>query len=152
MLTDFGLSYISDESRPSGGVKGAVRWKAPECLRAKNPSEPTKEADVYSFGMCVIEAVTDRYPWGNLLDSAVMHHLQKETFLKQPPQFSEAQWVFVKSLCAFDPLRRLTMDAAVKEVKNFARQEKKKVGHETPFTFEPQPESELEDSDDSESD
>ncbi|RAW32561.1 hypothetical protein PC110_g11105, partial [Phytophthora cactorum] len=149
MLTDFGMSFISDESRPSGGVKGAVRWKEPECLRAENPSQATKEADVYSFGMCVVEAVTGRFPWGNLPDFAVMHHVQKEKFLLQPPEFSDAQWNFVKSLCAFDPHRRLTMDGAVEELKEFARQERRNGGHEQMHHFEPRPESELEDSDDS---
>lgn len=146
MLTDFGLSFISNESRPSGGVTGAIRWKAPECLRREYPSKPTTESDVYSFGMCVVKAVTGTYPWGTLPDPAIMYHLERKKFLTKPKEFTDAQWMFVKSLCDFDPLKRLTMAAAMDELKKFAREEKKDEGQEQAFIFEAQPESELENS------
>ncbi|RLN37304.1 hypothetical protein BBJ28_00019187 [Nothophytophthora sp. Chile5] len=38
---------------------GAFRWKAPECLLG---AQPTFASDIYSFGMCIIEALTGEFP------------------------------------------------------------------------------------------
>ncbi|EGZ30248.1 hypothetical protein PHYSODRAFT_391381, partial [Phytophthora sojae] len=64
-LTDFGFSFALMESKPTTST-GAVRWKAPELLRSESCSL-TFESDVYSFGMCVVEAVSGNVPWGTHL-------------------------------------------------------------------------------------
>lgn len=63
-LADFGLSIFAGRAAPTDciGARGAFRWKAPEVL---NGSVPTFESDVYSFGMCVIEAMTDKDALGD---------------------------------------------------------------------------------------
>jgi ankyrin repeat protein/tRNA A-37 threonylcarbamoyl transferase component Bud32 len=136
MLTDFGMSFVMGESGGSSGVKGAIRWKAPECIRRENPSRPTKEADVYSFGMCVVEAVTGTIPWPNMPAERV------HEFKSKPEAFTDAQWVFVESLLTSDPSSRLSMAAAMEELNHFAQEES---GTRPPI-FEPQPEPELGDS------
>ncbi|RLN98406.1 hypothetical protein BBJ28_00013019 [Nothophytophthora sp. Chile5] len=117
-LTDFGLSFISSESKPpiSGG---AVRWKAPECLTSEEP--PTFKSDVYSFGMCVVEALTNNIPWGvHLPDAAVIDKMKHHTFLKRPAAFeSDEHWDFVLSLCAFQPAKRLELSDAIKQLRRF---------------------------------
>ncbi|RLN93536.1 hypothetical protein BBJ28_00021288 [Nothophytophthora sp. Chile5] len=92
MLTDFGLSFISAESRPEAST-GAVRWKAPECLSIEGLA-PTFESDVYSFGMCIVETLTRNLPWGIYLpNAAVMDHLRHRTFLPRPAETeSDEQW------------------------------------------------------------
>ncbi|RLN91339.1 hypothetical protein BBJ28_00016340, partial [Nothophytophthora sp. Chile5] len=119
-LTDFGLSFVSSESRPEG-AGGAIRWRAPECLTNEGLA-PTLESDVYSFGMCVVEAVTYDVPWGVFLpDMAVIDHLRHRTFLPRPNDFvNDAEWDFVLSLCAFEPSRRLKLPDAIERLRMFA--------------------------------
>ncbi|OWZ12294.1 TKL protein kinase [Phytophthora megakarya] len=123
MLTDFGLSFMSADSRPRMPPGGAVRWKAPECL---NDAEhiPTKESDIYSFGMCVVEAVTGDYPWRDCPDLAVVFQIRRGIFLPRPRDFVDnEQWQFVQALCATNPAKRLKMPDAIRLLKKFADQE-----------------------------
>ncbi|OWY96361.1 Serine/threonine protein kinase, partial [Phytophthora megakarya] len=92
-ISDFGLSFrnkstsaekenelrVSNETKPTTISKagGALQWKAPEFLRG----EPaTQLSDIYSFGMCVIEAVTGNAPWNCKHDTTV-----KDCVTKDPP-------------------------------------------------------------------
>ncbi|GMF40864.1 unnamed protein product [Phytophthora fragariaefolia] len=124
MLTDFGLSFMSADSRPRVPPGGAVRWKAPECL--KNATKPpTMESDVYSFGMCVVEAVSGEYPWGQECpDPAVVFQIKRGLFLPRPRAFvDDEQWQFVQALCATEPSERLKLPDAVRLLKKFADNE-----------------------------
>ncbi|KAF1775856.1 Ankyrin repeat-containing domain [Phytophthora cactorum] len=84
MLTDFGLSFDSADARGASETLGAVRWKAPEVIRKIDPSMPTLQSDVYSFGMCIVEAVTGQVPWGDLPDPVVkFHHFAQEELIQE---------------------------------------------------------------------
>ncbi|KAG2529502.1 hypothetical protein JM18_002736 [Phytophthora kernoviae] len=123
MLTDFGLSFMSADSRPNVPPGGTVRWKAPECL-AKVDITPTPESDVYSLGMCAVEAVTGGFPWGKCPDLAIMFQVRRGVPLPKPKEFeSDEQWKFVKALCAFDPKKRMKLPDAIRVLKKFADQE-----------------------------
>jgi serine/threonine protein kinase len=90
-VTDFGLSSTVDASDESSAqITGAWHWVAPECILGKG-TRPTFASDVFSLGMCVIEAlrvvdslqdgsdcnVPPPLPWGNLDNAAVKVHLSK---------------------------------------------------------------------------
>ncbi|RLN45571.1 hypothetical protein BBJ28_00003225, partial [Nothophytophthora sp. Chile5] len=120
-LSDFGLSVFANRVEPSAGsetgVLSAVRWKAPECL---NGAAPTFASDVYSFGMCIIEAITGEFPWGkSISDLAVKHLVTREKLPTRPESFSDAEWEFVTLMCAFDPQKRITVDTIVDLLSNF---------------------------------
>ncbi|GMF28922.1 unnamed protein product [Phytophthora lilii] len=103
---------------------GALRWKAPELIRKVDPSSPTMQSDVYSFGMCIVEAVTGQVPWGNLPDPVVKFHVTREQFLHQPKAFqSNEQWQLVKAMCAFDPTKRMKLSDAIDKLQHFAQEE-----------------------------
>ncbi|RLN48882.1 hypothetical protein BBJ28_00020959 [Nothophytophthora sp. Chile5] len=124
MLTDFGLSFNSEESSSEEDIVGAIRWKAPECIRKLKPSKPNFQSDVYSFGMCVVEAMTGAVPWGQLPDPVVKFHVTREKFLVRPPAFkSDAQWEFIRAMCAFDPSRRMELVDAISQLRKFAEDE-----------------------------
>lgn len=75
MLSDFGLSFRVDESRPR--VPNLTpRWRAPECVIADNHREPSFASDIWALGMCIVEAVTGQPPWGSLNDATVRYHLR----------------------------------------------------------------------------
>lgn len=114
-LTDFGLSFVLDASieQPTTHQEvGAMRWKAPEVLTGK--TRGSFASDVYSFGMCIVEALTGRTPWGIMPDVAVKHKvvMQKE-LPKQPANANETQWKLVRAMCAWDPAERLDMSEVV---------------------------------------
>ncbi|KAG6618520.1 TKL protein kinase [Phytophthora cinnamomi] len=62
MLTDFGLSFLTTEQSGDEKTVRAVRWMAPEVIRKDKPATSNVLSDVYSFGICVVEAVTSDVP------------------------------------------------------------------------------------------
>lgn len=112
-LTDFGLSRFTraDESDADDTrALGAYQWKAPECI---NGSPPTFASDVFSFAMCIIEAVTGKFPWGKLIDEAVKVHVKKGKLPKRPPQISDELWDLVLRMTCYDPSERIDMATVV---------------------------------------
>eukprot|EP00644_Phytophthora_capsici_P001773 jgi/Phyca11/108015/e_gw1.14.748.1 len=128
-LTDFGLSnMVSDvkeddtepeSERDSGGLVGAIRWKAPEVLQGE---KSTFASDIYSFGMCIIEAVSGKFPWGALPDTVVRYHvLEKKRIPVRPDKCSKAAYSLVERMCRFDPSKRVGMNAVVDELKTLSK-------------------------------
>ncbi|POM61129.1 Serine/threonine protein kinase, partial [Phytophthora palmivora] len=91
-LTDFGLSTLlvipadnndepeielEDSEKPN---VEAIRWKAPEVLQGE---KATFASDVYSFGMCFLEASSGAFPWGNLIDPSVKYYVVKQKRIPQ---------------------------------------------------------------------
>ncbi|KAL4078981.1 kinase-like domain-containing protein, partial [Scleroderma yunnanense] len=65
LLADFGFSLIVNSSfsmsiHSDGGAKGTVNWMAPEMVNGQNASA---EADVWAFGMTVLELFTSKIPF-----------------------------------------------------------------------------------------
>ncbi|KAJ8539093.1 hypothetical protein ON010_g12779 [Phytophthora cinnamomi] len=120
-LADFGLSTNSNRDtfgHDAGRNMGAIRWKAPECLVG---SRPTTASDMYSFGMCVIEAMTGQFPWGNVPDDVVKHNvLKKKVVPPRPRIFNDSEWELVLQMCHHDPQRRITIGAVVSMIYNFS--------------------------------
>ncbi|KAG7381596.1 Leucine-rich repeat serine/threonine-protein kinase 2 [Phytophthora pseudosyringae] len=132
-LTDFGLSSMltsSTEPTPVAGTIGALRWKAPEVLSGASVS--SYAADIYSFGMSIIEAATHALPWGNQMpDSAVRYHVVKMRALPPRPEcLSDEQWELVEKMCAFEPAQRPEVALVVEKLKQFAEIELNEIlGH-----------------------
>ncbi|RLN13845.1 hypothetical protein BBJ28_00025726 [Nothophytophthora sp. Chile5] len=121
-LADFGLSIIaSREEVPASGDEGALgafRWKAPECLMG---ARPTFASDIYSFGMCIIEVLTRKFPWGNSIpDEAVRRNVTNKLIPARPEDFSDAEWDLVTRMCSFDPKLRMNASAVVNWAAYFA--------------------------------
>ncbi|RLN95502.1 hypothetical protein BBJ28_00022747, partial [Nothophytophthora sp. Chile5] len=112
-LTDFGLSFFrkNADSEAEQGAVGAPRWKAPECLSG---GVATFASDIFSFGMCIIEAVSGALPWGNhLLDIAVKHHVTKGELPNRPAVFEDEEWDLVQQMCCSNPKQRLNIVSVV---------------------------------------
>ncbi|KUF91200.1 U6 snRNA-associated Sm protein LSm4 [Phytophthora nicotianae] len=124
-LTDFGLSticrYVDSEQEQSSNVSevGAQRWKAPECLAG---AQPSFESDVYSFGMCILQAISGEFPWGSRMpDAAVRFHVRRGVLPPRPKGFEDdAHWELVKQMCCFDPQQRLKLPVVVQRLARFA--------------------------------
>ncbi|RLN72365.1 hypothetical protein BBJ28_00019324 [Nothophytophthora sp. Chile5] len=112
-LTDFGLSFFRKNAdlEAEQGALGAYRWKAPECL---NGGVATFASDIFSFGMCVIEAVSGALPWGNRIDdNAVKYHVTKGELPNRPAVFEDEEWDLVQQMCCSDPKQRLNIVSVV---------------------------------------
>jgi serine/threonine protein kinase len=122
-LADFGLSVVTNRAAPrvddASGALGAFRWKAPECLQGM---PPTFASDIYSFGMCLIEAITGRYPWGcTMPDSAVVRNVVENRLLPpRPESFSDEEWQLVTRMCHYEPQRRIPVGAVINCAFNLA--------------------------------
>lgn len=127
-LTDFGLSVRespgSSSAEPEAEVEhdvkceaGAIRWKAPEVLKGQRVSFAS---DIYSFGMCILEAVSGSYPWGTALpDIAVKYQVLKERKLpKRCENCSEETYELVKRMCCFDPAERVEIREVLDALKS----------------------------------
>lgn len=62
-LLDFDIAHFDSagDSQSTGGAKGKLDYMAPEILLAK-PDPDYEQADVFSFGVCLYEAVTGALP------------------------------------------------------------------------------------------
>jgi serine/threonine protein kinase len=64
-ICDFGMSKVIEEVTEINASLtltegGSARWLAPELIEGKAPS---KEADVYSFAMSILELMTGKHPY-----------------------------------------------------------------------------------------
>ncbi|RLN58572.1 hypothetical protein BBJ29_004303 [Phytophthora kernoviae] len=119
MLADFGMSFFRSGNKPRFDNVGAIRWRAPEFIT----QGPSFEADVYSLGMCIVEAMTGKPPWGSRPDVSVRWHLNNGKFLTQPKCMSDVEWSLIRGMCAFDPAQRMALDEVENIVKEFAENE-----------------------------
>lgn len=118
MIADFDLSLIVNEPPPQVANLNP-RWRAPECIVAGGAG-PSFASDVYSLGMCILEAITGKAPWGRLPDSAVRYHLKNQEPLNRPSTISDAEWELVPAMIKYKPEERITLDDVVKQLKQLA--------------------------------
>ncbi|KAF9261239.1 kinase-like protein, partial [Marasmius fiardii PR-910] len=80
-LADFGLSkeasgIITTMLEPTtGGVKGSIRWMAPEMLGTSGTTDPNEDRsprDIYAYACTVVEIMTGKPPFADFLDVAVI--------------------------------------------------------------------------------
>lgn len=66
--------------------------------------------------MCIIQAVSEKLPWGNRLDNAIVAHYV--SFRHGRP---DAQWQLVENICKPDPSERLNLLVVVQRLKRHLR-------------------------------
>lgn len=129
-VTDFGLSGSKEGFDPNGQFSAAWRWMAPECLQL---IERTSASDIFSLGMCIVEALRvvhatseglddktySRLPWGRMDDSAVKYHVTRHKLPPQPETCTDAQWGIVEQMCRPNPADRLSIEQVVEELEAF---------------------------------
>jgi serine/threonine protein kinase len=100
---------------------------APECLE-HGSSRLSSASDVYSLGMCIVEALrvveattsTETklaivpLPWGNLDNVSVKFQVvRKHALPLRPSVCTDEQWTLVTRMCAFEPSDRLNIGTVV---------------------------------------
>lgn len=100
-----------------------ARWIAPECLDGA-PSSP--ESDIFSLGMCILEAVTLTDPWGAVSSDVARVLVSAGRLPTKPSAFAQHdQWELVERMCAREPSQRLSLASVLKHLRRFAEQEQR---------------------------
>lgn len=113
-LTDFGLSFkLSLENTDLITEEvGAIQWKAPEVIEGN--IRGSFASDVYSFGMCILEAAKGGLPWGNFPDATIKYKLLKAKNLpSRPANVYDTQWELISSMIAWESSERPLMREVV---------------------------------------
>ncbi|ETM00705.1 serine/threonine protein kinase [Phytophthora nicotianae] len=131
-ICDFGFSYIRSQS-VGLSVKAqtdTVRWKAPECLMPMGESDvdaahnPRFASDVYSFGMCIIEAFSDEPPYALDDDDTILEKLFSGKVYPRPEGLKDDEWKLIQRLTDPDWENRIGLSVAIDELQRFAEREK----------------------------
>lgn len=129
-LCDFGFSYIRGQSvgLSAKSQTDAVRWKAPECLAPlyENPDpqfNPRFASDVFSLGMCIIEAFLGEAPYGIQDDEEIMAMLFDGQMHPRPDGMKDDEWALVERLIDPNWETRISLSEAVDALKGFADRE-----------------------------
>lgn len=101
----------------------ALRWRAPEVLSGKRP---TTASDIYSLGMCVLEALTGDLPWGLLDDHSVHKRVLRGELPDRPVNLDDSAWTLIEAMCDVNPLSRPGMTTIVEEIAALAEEEAKR--------------------------
>ncbi|KAE9354776.1 hypothetical protein PR003_g3188 [Phytophthora rubi] len=124
-VTDFGLSSVMD-SEDKTLVTGAWNWVAPELLDTNQ--SPNLASDVYSLGMCIVEALrvveavqsgkASRHclPWTVADRAAMKYHATRGKLPGRPSICEDSQWELVERMCVLDPASRIKISTVVDEL------------------------------------
>ncbi|GAB9473453.1 DNA polymerase alpha-associated dna helicase a [Globisporangium polare] len=118
-LCDFGFSYDTNDPTITSPKKHttAARWKAPELL-SNGDVFPSFASDIYSLGMCIIEAATGALPWGQATpDQVIVEKATTKQMHVRPTELNEMQWELVKAMCEAEPSERVTLAQAMKQLR-----------------------------------
>lgn len=74
---------------------------------------PNFMSDVYTFAMCILEAVTLEMPWAESEDQVFVDVICRDQLPRRPASLIEAQWTLIRKMCAFEPTQRSSIDYVV---------------------------------------
>ncbi|GMF65165.1 unnamed protein product [Phytophthora lilii] len=146
-LSDFGFSYIRSlsvelSSNKDKAMADAVRWKAKEMLEETADPELRYTADIYSLGMCMIEAITQAPPFEMCDDDEVMAMIMSGAGHPRPDNVPDETWDLISDLCNADCRQRPTLDQVVQRMTELSLSERGSKGAENDIDPEVLPEAE----------
>ncbi|KAE9000293.1 hypothetical protein PR001_g18824 [Phytophthora rubi] len=120
-LSDVGLlrmrtCSILSQTKHEGSTSNNLRWRAPECLKRR----PTFSSDIYSFAMCIIEAVIGEPPFAFLSDDDVRDNLRKREIPDKPNEMTDEMWELVVAMTNSEPAKRVGIKVVLDRLKVFA--------------------------------
>ncbi|KAG0760439.1 hypothetical protein G6F24_008319 [Rhizopus arrhizus] len=96
-LTDFGVSLnLKIKTVDNDSVSGTPNWMAPEVIELKGA---TTKSDIWSLGCTLIELVTGKPPYNDLLPMSAMFRIVEDDYPPLPEDISEDMRNFL--LCCF---------------------------------------------------
>uniref|UniRef100_A0A0W0F8I0 Protein kinase domain-containing protein n=1 Tax=Moniliophthora roreri TaxID=221103 RepID=A0A0W0F8I0_MONRR len=117
-LADFGLAAVAGEtqlmnSTTSGAIKGSLRWMAPEMYTSigtpnNNAGLDKSPRDVYAYACTILEIMTCRVPFSDLIEPAVIFQVVRGVRPERPAEgwCPDHIWNLVELCWAEDAARR----------------------------------------------
>ncbi|TMW69734.1 hypothetical protein Poli38472_001890 [Pythium oligandrum] len=141
MIADFGLSFSESGSSSVVTEKKntlrAMAWRAPEFARLTE-ERPTRKSDVFSLGMCIVEAVRGGNPWCRKSTTCPREECKcwsneeireclrnGQVKVYKPEVMTEAQWELVKKMIALSSSDRPELSEVISKLADFAEEEKR---------------------------
>ncbi|RLN86960.1 hypothetical protein BBJ28_00004038 [Nothophytophthora sp. Chile5] len=130
-ICDFGFSFIRSQSvgLSAKAQTDTIRWKAPECLMQVGDAAPDASlnprfaSDVFSFGMCIIEAFSGEPPYGTDDDEAILEKVFDKQPYPRPDGLQDDEWELVQQLTHPNWQERMKISTAIDELKRLADRE-----------------------------
>ncbi|GMF32574.1 unnamed protein product [Phytophthora lilii] len=116
-LIDFGLSFKPSESDLEKISWAALQYRPPEYV-LEHGAGPSFAGDVYSLGMCILEAVTGERPWGGAADFAIRERFRKKEMVSKPPMMLDSEWELVEEMCVFEPSARMLLPDVIERLRS----------------------------------
>lgn len=100
-LTDFGVSLnLKIKGADAGSVSGTPNWMAPEVIELKGAST---KSDIWSLGCTVIELVTGKPPYADLIAMSAMFRIVEDPLPPLPETVSDDMKSFLAACFQKDP-------------------------------------------------
>ncbi|OWZ15721.1 Serine/threonine protein kinase [Phytophthora megakarya] len=118
-IADFACSTIRAISarfsqQAQQGQEGSVHWKPREKLTEVSEALPQYKSDIYSLGMCMIEALTQNVPFGmETLETEVIEKIVGCVPYERPDEASEEEWNVISRLIAVNIEDRPDIDETI---------------------------------------
>ena len=111
-ITDFGLAQTHTSARQQTGIKGTVPFYPPEILKDSHEKTTadiyTAFSDMYTYGVLLWELVTEKSPYANKLDDAIMM-LIKEGKTEALSEITDPRFAhLIKQCWKYEPKERPT--------------------------------------------
>jgi serine/threonine protein kinase len=136
-LSSFGSTEVATHPR---SVVRSMRWQAPEVLKGRPAS---RESDVYSLGMCILEAESGKQPWSTCGEGDTRYskmHWNADAHASVPydqfdwknpsdddifvrradPHFVRRSRELVWRMCCKDPRERSSLTSIISELEQLA--------------------------------
>ncbi|ORX52046.1 Pkinase-domain-containing protein [Hesseltinella vesiculosa] len=114
-LTDFGVSMnlkIKKQSQSQGTPVGTPNWMAPEVIEMKGACT---KSDIWSLACTVIELLTGKPPYANLIAMSVLYHIVEDDMPPLPSNISNPLDAFLRRCFQKDPNQRPTAEALLSD-------------------------------------
>ncbi|KAE9191358.1 hypothetical protein PF004_g21624 [Phytophthora fragariae] len=90
---------------------------------ADAPTNLRFASDIYSFGMCMIEAFSDEPPYALDDDDTILEKVFSGEGYPRPEGFADDEWALVNRLTDPDWEQHISLSSAITELKLFAERE-----------------------------
>ncbi|KAF7729263.1 hypothetical protein EC973_004793 [Apophysomyces ossiformis] len=104
-LSDFGVSLNLRLKQAQTGPAGTSNWMAPEVIELKGAST---KSDVWSLGCTIVELLTGKPPYSNLIAMSALYHIVEDDCPPLPDNISQPLQDFLRACFQKDPSDRPT--------------------------------------------
>ncbi|OWZ07999.1 Serine/threonine protein kinase [Phytophthora megakarya] len=136
-LMDFGFDSarahaIVPNSDVATKLAAEVRWKSKEMLEDPDLAKQRAESDIYSLGMCMIEAIED-VPFDFATNTVVTDIIMRGEKHPRPFTVHDSSWNLIEILCDSDNTKRPLLDEVIEMIHDIVVNKYQFVGNDSTY-------------------